>query len=141
MRILVFGVNGQVGQEFCGLDTNHEIIPVARAQADLSLSGVAKQIIAREKPDCVINAAAYTAVDKAEQEKDLAIKINAHAVADMAAATKNIDARFIHISTDYVFDGAKSDPYTESDLVNPLSVYGRTKYGGEFSALDEIRNR
>ena len=137
MRILLFGANGQVGREFCALDTNHEIIAVTREEAELTTAGAAELLINDVKPDAVVNAAAYTAVDKAETELNIAAAINTHAVGEISLSAKNAGAAFVHISTDYVFDGYAKTPYGEDDLPHPLSVYGETKHAGEIAALDK----
>ncbi len=97
--------------------------------------GAAQKAIAAHKPDVVINAAAYTAVDKAEAEQDAAARVNAHAPGEMARAAKTVNAHFIHLSSDYVFDGQSETPYTETDAANPLNVYGQTKLAGEQGVL------
>jgi len=136
MRILLFGANGQVGREFCALETDHEIIAVTREEVDLTIAGAAELFIKDKKPDAVVNAAAYTAVDKAEIETELAKAINTHAVGEMSLSAKNISAAFLHISTDYVFDGEGTAPYQEHDNIQPLNIYGQTKYAGEIAALE-----
>ena len=137
MRILLFGANGQVGREFCALDTSHEVIAVTRREAELTTAGAAELLIKDVKPDAVVNAAAYTAVDKAETETDLAAAINTHAVGEISLSAKNAGAAFVHISTDYVFDGYAKEPCREDDLPHPLSVYGETKHAGEIAAFDK----
>ncbi|RVU34093.1 dTDP-4-dehydrorhamnose reductase [Hwanghaeella grinnelliae] len=133
MRILLFGPNGQVGSELRSLPWGDglELIPVGRNDADLSADDAAAAAIHREKPDLVVNAAAYTAVDKAESEPDLAKAVNADAPGGMARACADLGIPFIHISTDFVFDGTKSQPYDEEDPTGPVSVYGQSKLEGE----------
>ena len=135
MRILLFGANGQVGSEFQALKTSHGIIAVTREMADLSTAGAAELLINDIKPDAIVNAAAYTAVDKAEEEQSFAASINTHAVGEISNTAKNIGAAFIHISTDYVFDGTANTPYKEEAPANPQNVYGATKLDGEIAAL------
>jgi dTDP-4-dehydrorhamnose reductase len=132
MRALLFGPNGQVGTEIrrragAGVD----IVPVGREDCDLSAPSAARAAILRAECDVVINASAYTAVDKAESEAELASAVNASAVSDMARACAERDLSFVHLSTDYVFDGESVRPYVETDAANPLGVYGRTKREGE----------
>jgi len=134
MKVLVLGREGQLAlslaeraPEYPGLD----LIFTSRADADLSSSGSAATAIAEASPDLVINAAAYTAVDKAEEEPALAFRINGEGAGEAAAAARQAGAPIIHISTDYVFDGAAPEPYTEDAEPNPLSVYGRSKLAGE----------
>lgn len=132
LRILLLGADGQVGWELRrALLPLGEVLPTSRAQADLADLPGLRALLEREQPDVIVNAAAYTAVDKAESEPELARRINADApqvLADYAAAH---GAWLVHYSTDYVFDGTKPEPYTESDTPNPLSVYGQTKRAGE----------
>jgi dTDP-4-dehydrorhamnose reductase len=131
-RILLLGADGQVGWELRrALLTLGEVVPLTRAQADLSDLVGLKALLEREQPQVLVNAAAYTAVDKAETEIESAQRINAQApqaLADYAAAH---GAWLVHYSTDYVFDGQKPAPYTEDDTPNPQSVYGRSKLDGE----------
>ncbi len=132
MRLLLFGKNGQLG---CELDDllreKHEVLSLDRWQADLANARVVSSVITENIPQIVINAAAYTAVDKAESEPELATAINATAPGVMAQACKEVDALFIHYSTDYVFDGRAQMPYTEDHATNPQSIYGSTKLAGE----------
>ena len=135
MRILVFGRNGQVARSLQALSSRHQIQTLGRNEANLMTQGAARIAIETARPDVVINAAAYTAVDKAEEEQAEAGQLNTHAPAEMAEAAKIANATFIHLSTDYVFDGALQDAYNESDPVNPLNVYGKTKRAGEDAVL------
>ncbi len=133
MKILIFGKNGQVGGELCSIlqQDSAEFLACDRDDVDLENPEQIKSKIESYKPDVIINAAAYTAVDKAEQEPEKAKSINADAVLVMANSAKQIDALLVHYSTDYIFDGTKKEPYTEEDEPNPLSVYGKTKLEGE----------
>lgn len=131
-RILLTGKSGQVGYELeRSLQGLGEIIAVDRSQMDLSNLDNIRQVIREVRPDLIINPAAYTAVDKAENEPELAMLVNAHAPAVMAAEAKRLGAVMIHYSTDYVFDGTKTSPYVEEDPTCPINVYGRTKLAGE----------
>ena len=131
-RILLTGKSGQVGYELeRSLQGLGEIIAVDRSQMDLSNLDNIRQVIREVRPDLIINPAAYTAVDKAENEPELAMLVNAHAPAVMAAEAKKLGAVMIHYSTDYVFDGTKTSPYVEEDPTCPINVYGRTKLAGE----------
>ena len=138
MRILLFGCNGQVAR--CIKDAaseKDEVIALGSTNGgDLHSAGIADAAINAHRPDCVINAAAYTAVDRAENENDIAMRLNAAAVAEIAQSTKHNGIPFLHISTDYVFDGNQDDPYKESDPTNPLNVYGASKLAGEVAALE-----
>lgn len=132
MKILLIGSNGQVGQELAQILPNlGELISVDRTQLDLTNFAMITSIIEQNKPTIIVNSAAYTAVDKAESEPKLAHQVNAIAPKIMAEESQKIGAKLIHISTDYVFDGTKNIPYLETDLTNPMSVYGKTKLAGE----------
>jgi len=131
-KVLLIGAKGQVGQELqVTLPYLGEVISIGREELDLTNSEKIGQLIREIHPDYLVNAAAYTAVDKAETEPDLAYSINATAPKIMAEAAEKIKAKFLHISTDYVFDGRKNTPYLETDLTNPLGVYGQSKLRGE----------
>lgn len=132
MKYLIFGAHGQIGYELSKLcQENDECIALTRDQADFSLPGDIESQIDRHCPDIVINAVAYTAVDKAETEPALAMLINAVAVRELARVCHRHGIWCIHYSTDYVFDGSSKIPYKESDPVNPLGIYGKTKLAGE----------
>ncbi len=148
MRILVTGKNGQLGKSIhkvvnSEVRTNnnlssHHFVFVGREELDLnSESGINHYFDSSDKFNIIINCAAYTAVDKAEEEQDLANRINHLAVKQLAQIAKNQQAKLIHISTDYVFNGESDKPYTETDVTNPINVYGKTKLAGE-KALQEI---
>ena len=131
-RILLTGADGQLGQELQRtLVPLGEIIGVGHQTLDLTQPDRIRQIISEIKPDLIVNAAAYTAVDKAQTEPELAKSINAVAPTIMAEEQARHGGILIHISTDYVFDGRKNTPYTEEDAPNPLSVYGQSKLAGE----------
>lgn len=131
-KVLLIGAKGQVGQELqVTLPQLGEVISIGREELDLTNSEKISQLIREIHPDYLVNAAAYTAVDKAETEPDLAYYINATAPKIMAESAEKIQAKFLHISTDYVFDGRKNTPYLETDLTNPLGVYGQSKLRGE----------
>lgn len=132
MTLLLTGAQGQVGFELCrALAPLGRVVAVARAQCDMSDANALRQCVRAAKPDLIVNAAAYTAVDKAESETALAHAVNAEAVAILAEEAKAFGAGIIHYSTDYVFDGAKSGAYVETDATGPLGVYGNTKLAGE----------
>jgi dTDP-4-dehydrorhamnose reductase len=131
-KVLLIGAKGQVGQELqLTLPQLGEVISIGREELDLTNSEKIGQLIREIHPDYLVNAAAYTAVDKAETEPELAYSINAKAPKIMAESAEKIKAKFLHISTDYVFDGRKNTPYLETDLTNPLGVYGQSKLRGE----------
>ena len=131
-RILLTGITGQVGRELQQtLPTLGEVVGVGRRELDLSQPSQIRRRIAEIAPDIIVNAAAYTAVDKAETESELAMAINARAPQEIALAANDIGATLLHISTDYVFDGNNHTPYLESDRTAPLGVYGKSKLLGE----------
>ena len=141
MRVLVIGENGQLAR---ALNTVNTVAGAAarigflgRERLDLMIPGMAARAIGAERPELVINAAAYTAVDDAEAEREIAVRINGEAVGEIARAAAAVDAALIHISTDYVFDGSKTDAYCETDPVNPVNAYGASKRIGELAALEE----
>lgn len=132
MKILVFGHSGQVATELRALDSDDvQITALARADADLTDPAACAAAINAHAPDAVINAAAYTAVDKAESDAETAQIINADAPAAMARACAARDIPFVSISTDYVFSGVGNTPWKPADPTDPQSVYGRTKRDGE----------
>lgn len=132
MKILILGRDGQVGTALTAiLAPLGEIAAYGRAGADFELPDDVARLVHRERPDVVVNAAAYTAVDKAEAEPELARLVNATSPGRMAEAAAEIGALLVHISTDYVFNGGKAEPYTEEDPTSPLNVYGQTKLEGE----------
>lgn len=132
MKILLFGKTGQLGYEL-----NRLLLPPWQVYAfssnelDVKKTSQLKNKIEEIKPNIIINACAYTAVDQAEAEPEIAMQVNAHAPAVMAECAKKINAVFIHYSTDYVFDGTKKFSYTEKDLTSPLNMYGKSKMDGE----------
>lgn len=137
MNILIFGKDGQLGKAFralidsTSLSKDHQIQYVGRDDCDLSQVEKVNNLLSAAKPDLIINAAAYTAVDKAETEVELANAINARAPEAMAQYAAAHGATFLHYSTDYVFDGSKAGFYTEDDVRNPLGAYGKSKAIGE----------
>jgi dTDP-4-dehydrorhamnose reductase len=132
LRILITGKDGQIGWELaCVMTPLGDVTAMSRAELDLASDASIRAAVRALRPDLIVNAAAYTAVDRAESEPELAQRINADAVATLAAEAKQIGAAMIHYSTDYVFDGAKPTPYVEQDATNPLGIYGRTKLAGE----------
>lgn len=132
MKILLFGATGQVGWELNKLiNKSHEVILPNRKEADFSHPNKLINVIKQVKPDIIINAAAYTMVDKAEDNAILAQKINADAVHELANIARKYNSWLIHYSTDYVFDGLKASAYTETDVANPLNIYGKTKLLGD----------
>ena len=131
--ILVFGAAGQVGRELVALAAARGVpaVGVTRAEADIADADAIAALIARHRPRLVINAAAYTAVDKAEGDPDMAERGNVEGPRVLAEAAAAVGVPILHLSTDYVFDGSKPGAYTEDDPIAPLGVYGRTKAEGE----------
>ena len=129
--ILIFGTTGQVARELALQAGPRQVMALSRTEADLSDPGTCAAHILRNQPKAVINAAAYTAVDKAEEEETLAHRINAEAPAAMAQACANFGIPFLHVSTDYVFAGTGEAPYAPDDPTDPQNAYGRTKLAGE----------
>jgi dTDP-4-dehydrorhamnose reductase len=138
-KILVTGANGQLGWELGQLASNYpafKFVLVDRSQLDLAFPESFEKIIQTIAPDCIINTAAYTAVDKSETEKELSYTVNATAVEALAVICKNLVIPFITYSTDYVFDGAATAPYNTSTKVDPVNYYGSTKAAGEKMAME-----
>jgi dTDP-4-dehydrorhamnose reductase len=132
LRILLLGRDGQVGRELMqSLAPLGELRALSRAQLDLADAGRVAAAVREHSPGVIVNAAAYTAVDRAESERDLAFAVNAAAPAVLAAEAARLGALLVHYSTDYVFDGTKSGPYSEADAPHPLNVYGASKLAGE----------
>lgn len=131
-RILLTGINGQVGWELQRtLQPLGEVIALDRTQCDLADPDRLRSVVRAIRPTIVVNPAAYTAVDKAESEPELAMAINGAAPGILAEEARQLDALLVHFSTDYVFDGAKPEPYVESDATAPINGYGRSKLAGE----------
>lgn len=134
MTILVTGKSGQVGFELQrALAPLSDVVALGRQACDLADPEAIRHAVQSTHPDIIVNAAAYTAVDKAETDSDQANAINAHALGILGEVAKRLGALVIHYSTDYVFDGALERPYTETDTPNPQSVYGRSKLAGEIA--------
>jgi dTDP-4-dehydrorhamnose reductase len=136
--ILVTGANGQVGKELRDLANQNgdlEFIFLSREDLPIENFGLVRKFFDIKKPYALINCAAYTAVDKAETEKNLAFLVNGESVGILAAICKEYNTRFIHISTDYVFDGRYTSPYKETDPTSPINMYGASKLFGEQEAF------
>lgn len=132
MKVLITGANGQVGWELQrALAPLGEVLALGHAQLDLADADAIRQALRHAAPDLIVNAAAYTAVDRAEQEQDLAQAVNGVAPGILAEEAKRLHAALVHYSTDYVFDGSKGAPYEEIDATHPQSVYGASKLAGE----------
>jgi dTDP-4-dehydrorhamnose reductase len=133
MTVLVIGRSGQLARHLH--DRLSQAVFLSRAELDLSISGVEQRVL-EQRPSLVINAAAYTQVDRAESEPEVAWRVNVDGAAAIARAAAQLKVPLIHVSTDYVFDGSRRTPYHENDPVRPLSVYGRTKLAGELAIMD-----
>lgn len=134
MKIILFGKNGQLGTELQRvLAPFGEVTAVDYQEIDLRDASRAalETFIRLQKPQAIVNASAYTAVDRAEQEQELAFQVNSRAPGFMAELARELNAAFIHVSTDYVFDGTLGRPYVETDTPNPLNIYGKSKLSGE----------
>lgn len=136
MKILVTGREGQLVRSLLERGADRDIVALGRPELDLEIEGSARAAILRHRPDVVINAAAYTNVDTAEDEPDRAMRINGDAAGEVAAAAREVDAPIIQISTDYVFDGCGTGPYAEDAATNPIGAYGRSKLLGERRVRD-----
>jgi dTDP-4-dehydrorhamnose reductase len=137
MRLMVTGANGQVGWELNrSLAALGNVVALDHRQCDLSRLGQLQKLVSDLKPDVIVNAAAYTAVDDAEREEKLATTANGTAVGILAQDAHKTGALLVHYSTDYVFDGLKDGPYTEEDRPHPINAYGRSKLAGEIAVQD-----
>jgi len=136
MKILITGINGLVGHALMQHLTDHELIGLTRQDCDLTNSDQIRWVIDQHQPDLIINPAAYTKVDQAEDEPELAFLINRDAPKVMAEKAREYNIPLIHFSTDYVFDGEKEKAYVETDLTNPLGIYGQSKLAGEEAIQD-----
>jgi len=133
MKILVTGYNGQLGYDVVleGNSRGYEMLGLTRIELDITNEDSIKTIVHNSKPDAIIHCAAYTAVDAAEDNKEACWNVNVNGTKYLAEAAKTIDAKFIYISTDYVYEGTGDSPFIEGDKVNPQGYYGKTKYEGE----------
>src|SRR2546428_4513795 len=138
MRLLLTGAKGQLGQELQRFLTGEDVIAADRPEFELTDTMVGEKIAA-QRPDLVIHAAGYTDVDGCERDPEIAFAVNAQGTRRVTEGAVKANARLIYISTDYVFDGKKTEPYTERDPVNPLNVYGRSKLAGEEEAVKSCR--
>ena len=137
MRLLVTGANGQVGWELArSLMPLGDVVALDRSRCDLARPETLAALVAGIAPDVIVNAAAYTAVDRAESEEALATTINGTAAGELARAAKATGALLVHYSTDYVFDGTSASAYDEDDPVAPVNAYGRSKLAGETAIRD-----
>ena len=139
MKTLVIGCNGQLGHSLSETaPENVDIIGLDLPELDITDATAVLEICRETRPDVIVNAAAYTAVDKAETDVALAVAVNVDGPRNIALAARDVGARIIHISTDFVFDGKSSTPYKADAVTDPLSVYGRTKRDGELAVLETM---
>lgn len=138
MKLMVVGAAGQLGSTFADV-TGHEVVGLTRADVDVSDHEALVAAAERLRPDVLVNCTAYNNVDGAEDDAATALAVNAFAVRSMATAARAVGATFVHYSTDFVFDGEASTPYTEEDRARPVSVYGSSKLLGEWFAQDAPR--
>ncbi|WP_054026174.1 dTDP-4-dehydrorhamnose reductase [Bacillus sp. FJAT-28004] len=133
MKILVTGRNGQLGFDVIreGQGRGFDIIGTGRSELDFTDYSAVQALISQIKPDAIIHCAAYTAVDKAESDKEECLKVNVQGTKNLATVARELGAKFMYVSTDYVFDGKGDVPFIESDLPKPVGYYGLTKYEGE----------
>jgi dTDP-4-dehydrorhamnose reductase len=138
VKVFVCGAGGMLGQDVVRAATlaNHEVVAFERLELDITDAAAVSALVDRENPQAVVNCAAYTNVDGAEDEPGEALRVNAEGARNVAAAAAEIGASVVYPSTDYVFDGTKPEPYVESDEPSPLSSYGRTKLAGELATRE-----
>ena len=140
MKLLVLGAGGQVGHELRRLawPADYRVAAFGRAEIDITRQEAVAAAVDRERPDIVVNAAAYTAVDRAESEPEAAWAANCAGPGHLATACRSAGIPLVHLSTDYVFDGSKTGPYREDDPVNPLGVYGHSKEAGDRAVREAL---
>jgi dTDP-4-dehydrorhamnose reductase len=143
MRVLVTGAAGMLGQDVVAeaRSAGHEVVALGRGELDVTDAGAVASVVAGARPDVVVNCAAWTDVDGAESAFEAALAVNGAGAANVARAAAGCEAWVVHVSTDYVFDGRKREPYVESDPVAPMSAYGRTKLAGEVAVRQHAGDR
>ncbi len=134
MRVAIVGANGQLGTDLVNQFSQYDVIPWTRRDFDLRDHRRAEDAVLRARPDVLVNTAAFHKTDACEDDPELAFSVNAIAVRNLARASAACHATFVHVSTDYVFDGAQRSPYVEEDRPNPINVYGTSKLAGEHFA-------
>src|SRR5262245_41814306 len=132
LRIAILGANGQLGSDLLKTLSDHDLVPFTRDRFDVTNHQLTRSALVEARPQVVINTTAYHRVDDCESQPETAYSVNVLAVLNLIRAANEIGAQFVHFSTDYVFDGVASEPYTESSPPMPLSVYGNSKLAGEF---------
>ena len=141
MKILIIGADGQLGTDLCKIIPQEELIPLTLKDLDITDKEQVSRVIRKYSPEMVINTAAFHQVDKCEEQAALAFSVNAIGVKYVAEACREVDAALVHISTDYVFDGAKKAPYVETDAPNPQSIYAISKLSGELCVKYVLQKR
>ncbi len=143
MKLVVTGAAGQLGRDVVlhADSMGDDVVATDRSSLDITDAASVRELLSSVRPDAVINAAAYTAVDACETNEATAFAVNADAVGFLAAACDDVGAHLVHVSTDYVFDGTLDRPYREDDPTNPTSVYGRSKLAGEIAAGSNAAHR
>jgi len=142
VRVLVTGAGGQVGRRLAtAAPAEIQVLATSHKELDIGDASAVSQYVRQHSPDIIINAAAHTAVDRAESEPELARRVNSEGPRHLAAVARDTGARIIHISTDFVFDGASSVPYRPDAPTGPLNTYGATKLGGEKAVLETLPGR
>jgi dTDP-4-dehydrorhamnose reductase len=138
VKLLVTGAGGMLGRAVvdCATRLGHDVRAATRAELDIADAGATRQALLALRPRAVVNCAAYTDVDGAESDRPAAERVNAAGAGHVAAAAAEVGARIVHVSTDYVFDGSKREPWVESDRVAPLGAYGETKLAGELAVAE-----
>jgi dTDP-4-dehydrorhamnose reductase len=136
LKVLVTGAGGQLGRSLPGALRGHDVVALAHAELDVTRPDAVRAALAAQRPDVVINAAAYNAVDRAESDASGAFLLNQAGPRVLALASAESGAALVHVSTDYVFDGRSSEPYDEDSAPHPLSVYGRSKLAGELAVRE-----
>ncbi len=138
MKVMITGAGGMTGSEIVryARDRDWEVVPLVRSDLDITDADAVEGIVGSERPDVIINAAAYTAVDAAESDAETAMAVNAAGPQNLARAAKINDAQLLHISTDYVFDGEGTEPYLPEHRPSPINVYGESKLAGEIAIRD-----
>ena len=143
MKYLITGVKGQLGYDIVReleKRNEHEYLALDAAEMDITDQDRVREVITEYQPDAIFHCAAYTAVDKAEDNVEACEKVNVEGTRNIAKAAREVDSKLIYLSTDYVFDGTKEGKYTPEDPTNPKSVYGNTKYLGELEALKVLKH-
>ncbi len=140
MKFLITGANGQLAREFLGALADYQVKALTKDQLDVANMQAVLDVVSSCKPDVILNCSAYNLVDKAENDLDAALLVNADGVKNLASVSRKYHALLVHYSTDYVFDGTKDGFYTEDDLPNPINNYGKSKLAGEKVLLEETDN-